>query len=122
MKPLASIAAQYGVTVSDIRRWNRLTTNSVRRGTRLKIRTGDAAVASPEVIAADSVRVASIVAPKSKHKASRSGRAREVVTVHSGETLGTLAQRHGTTVGRLMRANGLESSRIHAGQRLRIPA
>jgi membrane-bound lytic murein transglycosylase D len=119
---LASIAAQYGVTVSDIRRWNRLTSNSVRRGTRLKIRTGDAAVASPETLAADSTRVASIVPPKSTRKASASGPAREVVTVRAGETLGMLAQRHGTTVGRLMRANGLASARIRAGQRLRIPA
>ena len=118
---LASIAAQYNVTVADIRRWNRLTGNSVRRGTRLIIRTGDAAVSSPERVAADSVKVASIKAPKSR-KGHGSGPAREVVTVKSGETLGTLAHRHGTTISRLMRANGLVTSRIHAGQRLRIPA
>lgn len=117
---LASIAAQYGVTVSDLRRWNRITGNSVRRGTRLKIRTGDAAVATPETLAADSMRVASIKAPSGKRKAS--GPARSVVTVRAGETLGELARRHGTTVAGLKRANGLTTSRIRAGQRLRIPA
>ncbi|MEK7329902.1 MAG: LysM peptidoglycan-binding domain-containing protein [Candidatus Eisenbacteria bacterium] len=42
--------------------------------------------------------------------------------MRAGETLGVLAQRHGTTVEQLMRANRLWSSRIRAGQRLRIPA
>ena len=41
---LQAIAARYGVSVEDLRRWNRLTSVHVRRGTRLKIRTGDAAV------------------------------------------------------------------------------
>jgi peptidoglycan lytic transglycosylase D len=124
---LDAIARQYGVSVDDIRRWNHLAAGRLRRGTRLKIRTGEAAVDSPESVAADSARVAALVPPPGRHKA---GRARPVaddgaattVTVQPGETLGTLAQRHGTTIRRLMEANGLESSRIRSGQRLRIPA
>jgi membrane-bound lytic murein transglycosylase D len=122
---LASIADQYGITVADIRRWNKITGNSVRRGTRLKIRTGDAAVTSPAAIAADSVRVASIQAPApAKHhgRAHLDVPARATVTVQTGETLGVLAQRHGTTIEKLKAANGLVSTRIHAGQRLRIPS
>jgi membrane-bound lytic murein transglycosylase D len=124
---LATIATMYGVTVDDIRRWNHLTSSKVRRGTRLKIRMGDAAVASPETLAADSVRVAALRVPTSRRRsgtghAAPQGPARTIVTVQAGETLGVLAQRHGTTIGQLMRANGLETSRIRAGQRLRIPA
>jgi membrane-bound lytic murein transglycosylase D len=39
---LAEIAQRYNVSVSDLRRWNRLNSSSVRRGTRLKIRTAEA--------------------------------------------------------------------------------
>ena len=124
---LDAIAAQYGISADDIRRWNHLAGGRPRRGTRLKIRTGEAAVDTPEAVAADSARVAALVPPGGRHK-SRHGRAvagdgaATTVTVQRGETLGTLAQRHRTTIRRLMEANGLESSRIRSGQRLRIPA
>src|SRR5206468_9767184 len=36
----ASIADDYGVSVADLRSWNRLKSNHLRRGTRLKVRTG----------------------------------------------------------------------------------
>ena len=118
---LASIAAKYGVTVADIKKWNRLTTSSVRRGTRLKLREGDAADLSPEDIAADSARVASIK-PSFARKSGSSIPARTVVTVRPGQTLGGIAAAHGVSLSRLKAANHLRSNTIRAGQRLRIPA
>jgi membrane-bound lytic murein transglycosylase D len=118
---LGAIAARYGVTTADIRRWNRLTTSTVRRGTRLKIRTGDAVVASAAALQADSIRVASFEPPPAK-RSSGGTAAKRTVRVKAGDTLGSIASRNGTTVTKLKRANGLSSSRIRAGQRLRIPA
>ena len=119
---LSSIAQKYGVTAQDIRRWNRLTT-PVRRGTRLKIRTGDSAVTTPEQLAADSAKVASFKAPKSRKSRSGGGAGNtRVVIVKSGETLGAIAARSGTTVSRLRSLNGISGSHIRAGQRLRVPA
>jgi len=44
-------------------------------------------------------------------------------TVRSGETLGTIARRHRTSVGQIMQANNLKNSHfIRAGTRLRIPS
>jgi membrane-bound lytic murein transglycosylase D len=40
--------------------------------------------------------------------------------VRSGETLSHIARRYGTTVGTLMQLNGLRSSRIYAGQTIRV--
>src|SRR5262245_12223991 len=60
---LDMIANQYGVDPSDIKRWNHLSTSKLRRGTRLKIRVGEAAISSPESLAADSARVAMIKPP-----------------------------------------------------------
>ena len=116
---LASIAGKYGVSVADIKRWNRLSSNYVRRGTRLKLREGDAAVATPESLAADSARVASI---SPRYARGSSIPARTVVTVRSGQTLSGIAAAHGVSISRLKAANNLKSNQVRAGQRLRIPA
>lgn len=43
--------------------------------------------------------------------------------IRRGETLGTIARRYRTTVGRIMRANNMRSSHfIRAGKRIKIPA
>lgn len=119
---LAQIAEKYGVTVAEIRRWNRLESSAVASGTRLKIRTGEPA--DPRRLAADSAVVASFEPPRPRRGrgGSSSVKTGQVVVVRAGDTLGGLAVRHGTTVSRLKQANGLESSRIRAGQRLKIPA
>ena len=44
-----------------------------------------------------------------------------VYTVKSGDTLTRIAQRHGTTVSALRSANGLRTSRLLVGQKLKIP-
>jgi membrane-bound lytic murein transglycosylase D len=124
---LSQLADRYDVSVEDIRRWNHLhSTSRLRRGTRLKIRTGTAALA--EVSKADSVQIASLPAMRSRSHRGRyhapvhdSSPGRGIVVVHSGETLDGIAKRNGTTVGALKRANGLGSSRIRAGWKLKIP-
>ncbi|HYM81893.1 MAG TPA: LysM peptidoglycan-binding domain-containing protein [Candidatus Limnocylindria bacterium] len=122
---LRAIADRYDVSVADIQRWNRLTTSTVRRGTRLKIRTGDRPTVAEA--AADSARIAALKPPPGKRKASQvrgksAGKVRAVVIVKRGETLSEIASRNRVTVQQLKRANGLGSSRIRAGQRLKIPA
>ena len=120
---LASIAEQYSVSPSDIRAWNHLKTSAVRRGTRLKIRTGDAIERSAQAAAKDSAQVASLPAPRpSKHGRRGSSGASHFVTVRQGDTLSTLATRHGTTVSELRRINRLASSQIRPGQRIKLRA
>jgi membrane-bound lytic murein transglycosylase D len=46
----------------------------------------------------------------------------EYYMVKSGETLGTIASRFGTTVGAIQQMNGLNSTRIYVGQRLKVKA
>jgi LysM repeat protein len=43
-------------------------------------------------------------------------------TVKSGDTLGTIAKRNGTTVKAIETANGLTSTKIKVGQKLKIPS
>lgn len=42
-------------------------------------------------------------------------------TIKSGDTLGGIARKHGTTVAKLKAANGLKSDLIRAGKTLKIP-
>ena len=48
------------------------------------------------------------------------GPAASQITVRPGESLWTIAQRHGTTVGALMELNALSTDRLQVGQALRI--
>jgi len=168
---LAGIAGQYGVSVQDLRTWNRLKTDSVRRGTRLKLRTGEAGVAAPApasdrtadaasgapasstegpiaatastrhtvtplaapITPASDAAAAPSVAPATRSSGGRSvaakahagtrGRsaATHVIVVRPGSTLSEMAQQHGVSVRELMKLNGLRSSRVRAGQKLRVP-
>src|SRR5206468_10006684 len=63
-RSVGEIADRYGVSTQDILRWNHLATSKVRRGTRLKIRTGDAAQLHAVAAASDSAEAASVRAPR----------------------------------------------------------
>lgn len=122
---LASIALLYGCSVSDIKRWNHLTTNSVRRGTRLKIRSDMADSTGTLAAAADSAQIATIRAGSRHRKGSSAHGSRPggtMVTVRPGDTLASIARRNGTTVAALRRANGISGSYLRAGQRLHLGA
>lgn len=113
---LGGIAEEHGVTAEDLKSWNMLTSNRVRPGMRLKVRTGP--TAAMQLSASDSVAIAELRPPGMRRY---SGGIRETIRVRPGETLGGIAGRYGTTVSALKAANGLRGTTIRAGQRLRIP-
>jgi membrane-bound lytic murein transglycosylase D len=117
---LAIIADSNSVAVEDIVRWNHLTSSRLKPGQRLRIRSDSSDVT---LSAEDSTKVANLRLPHKKHRA-RAYHHGPVpvgfVVVQPGETLGTIARRHGTTIGELKRMNGLESSTVRAGQLLKV--
>lgn len=56
----------------------------------------------------------------SDNAAKKSSRGTKTVRVRSGDTLGAIAERNGTTVAKIKRLNGLKNSVIRVGQRLRV--
>jgi LysM repeat protein len=59
---------------------------------------------------------------KSKKSASNQGRTTtKTVVVKRGDTLHEIATRNGTTVAELRRVNGLKTSRVRTGQKIKIP-
>ncbi len=58
---------------------------------------------------------------KSKHRKSRSKRAAsQNVTIKKGETLSSIAKKHGTTVEKLKKMNKLKGSTIQTGKKLKV--
>lgn len=62
-------------------------------------------------------------ASKKKYSSSRSRSSRSsarTVTIRKGDTLGSIARRHGTTVSKLKRLNGIKGTSIRAGKKIRV--
>lgn len=117
---LESIADKYGVSAEDIRRWNNLKSGTLKARQRLRVHSpDDAALANA---AADSTNIANLKVRVAKKRPGAVGASRGTHVVRSGETLSTIAKRHGVSIQALRRANGMTGSVIRAGQRLRLPA
>ncbi len=91
---LSGIANKYGVTITDIKKWNNLTSDKIVVGQKL------------------------IINPTQK---SISSSGNKVHMVKSGETLSSIALKYNTTVNEIMKKNNLKSTKIVVGQKLIIP-
>jgi membrane-bound lytic murein transglycosylase D len=88
---LSGIASKYGVRIADLKRWNKIkNANRIRPGQKLKLY---GAAPGPQWTS---------------------------YTVRRGDTLTGIAQRHGCSISDLRSWNKLKSSRIMAGQKLKI--
>ena len=56
-----------------------------------------------------------------KSSGGKSSHSRGSYTIKSGDNLGAIARKNGTTVAKLKAANGMSSDRIRAGRTLKIP-
>ena len=88
---LSGIAKKYSVRLADLKRWNSIANaNRIRPGQKLKLYGADA---GPQWTS---------------------------YTVRRGDTLTGIAQRHGCSISELRKWNNLKSSRIMAGQKLKV--
>src|SRR5690606_18810778 len=77
---------------------------------------------NPTVIT-DPVDPEVVVNPEDNNNTNPTNPSNTDVTYHkvsSGETLGTIASRYGMSVSDLQRLNGLSSTKIYVGQRLKV--
>ena len=95
---LSGIAARHGVSVADLKSWNGLTSNNIKVGQKLK------------------VKAATAQAP-----ASNSGEY-TLYTVQSGDSFYTIAKNYpGVSAQNIMDFNGLSSSKLRPGMKIKIP-
>lgn len=104
---LSTIAAKYpGVTVSKLKRWNRMGRRThIRTGQRLKIYTSGS---GPSYASSTS---------------SSGGTKASYHKVRRGETLGTIARKYGTSTKNLMALNGINNPKsLRAGKKIKVRA
>lgn len=141
---LRKIARRYDVDADDIKKWNGLRSNKLKRGKTLKIikytRTrvvkddSTATSSTSQLTIADSTSksTADTVKPTPKKeskpayqetKPKKKEKKSQYTThkVRKGESLGKIAQRYGVTIKQIQRANNIKGTKIKAGQRLKIP-
>ncbi len=128
---LEGLAAKYDTSPAILRELNGLRQDSLRRVSRLVIPvtglSGEEAVPGKE-IAPDQILMAHQRAEESRRRtrtaAASSGRsaAKESVRVRKGETLTSIAKKHGVSAAELAQANGLSvKAKVKAGMRLVVP-
>lgn len=119
---LRSVSSKYGVGISDIKRWNKLSSNTLRIGQTLRIEkplpAKKEAKAAPVVLAEETKKqvdstdstagVPQPVMASTKHK------------VNKGETLSAISRQYGVSIEDIKKWNGLESNSLQLGQVLRI--
>lgn len=90
---LSKISARYNVTISSLKKLNKLRKNTVYVGQKIKLPGG----------------VATAPAKPRYHKVKR------------GDTLSEIAEKYGKSVRAIMAANGMRSKVVRLGQRIKIP-
>ena len=115
---LGKIAGRYRVSVNQIKRWNNLRSNNIRVGQRLIIYRGGKAPAS---VSSGSSSEKKSTKPAEKPVVAASGEY-IIYTVRSGDSFYTIAKNYpGVSAQNIMDYNGIDSSKIRPGMKIKIP-
>lgn len=113
---LATIAKKYGVSIANLKRWNKLKSSKIFVDQKLRIYDdqSDSFAKSDESINDDSTK------DDSNNKATQDS---HIVRykVRNGDNLSTLAERYGVTMANIKRQNSMNSNRLLIGKVLEIP-
>ncbi|MGV3697759.1 LysM peptidoglycan-binding domain-containing protein [Flavobacterium sp.] len=127
---LSEISNRYGVTMSELKKWNRLKSSKAPLGRNLKIYTMEAVASNNRKITKpDTV---SVKEPSTEAIASNSAKVfkeekvvsyKDVVKFHKvkrGDNLGEISDKYGVTVAEVKKWNKLKGSNIIPGKSLKI--
>ncbi|TCD08410.1 LysM peptidoglycan-binding domain-containing protein [Pedobacter frigidisoli] len=117
---LNMLAEKYGTTINEIKRINKLSGNNLSIGQVLKIPVkGSVQSQTPEPI----TQIAKAnPTPAVQETSSEYNQTMIEHTVAPKEFLGKIAEKYGTTVEEVKRANNLSGNNLRIGQKLKIPA
>lgn len=115
---LGKIASKYRVSVSQIKKWNKLKSDNIRAGQTLIIYRGGSGPATTASTSSSS-------SSSSKSTASNtaaSAKGHTTYTVKSGESFYSIAKNYpGVSAQNIMDYNGMDSSKLKAGMTIKIP-
>lgn len=101
---LSQIAFQYGISLKQLKQWNKLKSDVAFKGQRLRV----SALAEQSSLQSNSQSVPKMTKTTITHK------------VRSGDTLSDIAQKYGASMNAIRQTNKLRNSNIYIGQRLKI--
>ena len=100
---LGKIAERHGCSVTQIKQWNKLTSNNIQIGQKLKVKAPSSGSQAPQ------------------QKQPQSGEY-TTYTIKSGDSFYSIAKNYpGISAQDIMDFNGLSSSKIKPGMKIRIP-
>ena len=123
---MSQIADMYGVSIAQIKKWNKLKSSELRSGKNLKIYVTDGEepqLAEVKSTKSERLSTSNYIAEKPRAKKEKESRATEDSEYHkvqSGESLDKLSQTYGVSIAQLKDWNNLRSGKIMTGQRLII--
>ena len=102
---LAGIAARYHTSVSNLKRWNGMRGNTIKVGQKLKIYGSSGSPSSSS----------------SKVGGSSSSSGSSIYVVRKGDTLSSIAKKHGISLSALLKLNGMNTkSKIYPGMKIHV--
>ena len=125
---LSEISNKYGITMTELKKWNHLRGNKAPLGRKLKIYTIEAvAVNSKRIIKPDSISVKETPVVASNiakvYKEEKVVSYKDVVKYHKvkrGDNLGEISDKYGVTVAEVKKWNKIKGSTIVPGKSLKI--
>ena len=107
---LGSIAKKYNVSVSDIKKWNKMKSNTIVPGKKLVIhRSGGSASTKTSSKSSESTAKSNTTTTTTKTH-----------TVKKGESLSSIAKKYGCSVADLKKWNNLKSNTVVVNRKLKI--
>lgn len=129
---IGEISQKYGVSVANIKKWNKLRNNNVMLGSNLKIMTSERVAIAPKKVAKPAVKVKDttntaiasvekkatkeIVLEDKKEIVDES----EFYTVQKGDNLNSIAKKYGVTTAQIREWNNMEDTQVLLGSRLKL--
>lgn len=116
---LSKIAKQYKITVADLKKWNQLTSDTIRLGQVLKVSEEKMTAPQQEI---SSPKIAMTPVTKPVVEAKTETQRVESYTVAKGDTLYRIAKKFGATPQLILEANQIkDANKIGIGMKLKIP-
>ena len=116
---LGLISNKYGVSVSDLKRWNNLRGNMINSGAKLKIvSTVKEPVAGPKVI--EKEQETAVASAEKATSESDEELQTSVYTVQKGDNLSSIAKKFDLTVAELKELNNLDDVNVKTDSQLKV--
>lgn len=118
---LGEIADKYGVSIADVKKWNKMKSNNVQLGQNLKIVTNERVVSTvkKEIKSDRAVAVAEKARKEDNDEAQKMS---DYYIVQKGDNLSSIAKKYGVSIEELKKWNELPDNNVKLETKLKVAA